>query len=430
MVNFIDSGLSRKRPDIKAGSRVEVLDNLDLHAQEKSAFAHYIGERGIVISTDGVYYKVLLDNYIQEEEKVFFEDEIGLFALEGGDNVVMYVPINYKYILNSKELSAFEKLVYFLISEEEPVSRQSICETIGIHAEFANTILAKLLAKSLITQKSAGNDMPMYYPVFHLKQKKEKKEPQTDPKLLQNLDNDVLLMVSQLEHYYKNRGVSHKISKNGTKKLGKCVEYLNRIWKTREEHREFDEFEIKADLYYCFVEFAFKDLVDNELNHLKRLNYAGTKTAWRAYMKRSLGDFSPHLIDKSFSLGKFYGIDKDAIPTEPKDSGYNTTLHTFLIPKWKTKSYPVCPEVLYALEAMIIYSMFRKKDITKLKQMHTKYVTEYKLAEERDKLDNLLDFVGKNKKNSDYCHECAKKVSCVQSNSNAIVNKCSEKVVE
>ncbi len=425
MVSFLNEEVLSRAGNLEAGNRVEVLDNLQLHTEEQKAYSHLIGQRGIVTRCDGYYFRVLLDNYI-EEEKVFFENELGLLKLEGGEDVVMYIPINYKYILNNQELSAFEKLVYFLISEEEPVTMQTVCESIGIHTEFAQTIIAKLLSRSLITTKT-DNDVIRFYPVYHLKQREETLQKEKEAVLLNTLDNDVLLLVSQLEHYYKNRGVAHNLSKNGTKKLGKCVEYLNRIWNTRAEHREFDEFEIKADLYYCYVEFAFKNLIDNELNHLKRLNFAGTKTAWRAYMKRSLGDFTPHLIDKSFSAGKFYGISKDAIPMEPKDSGYNTTLHTFLHPKLKTKSYPVCSEVLYALEAMIIYMMFRKKDITDLKKLHTMYLAEYKVAEDRGKLDDLLDFVGKNKKNSNYCHECLKKSACVQASSTAIVNKCSEK---
>lgn len=425
------------RGTIQPGMRVEVTGLYDLESElHSSAYSHLIGKRGTVVKSDGYMFEVLIDGSNPSDRSFFFEDELGLLTDEGGNDITMYTPITYKYILGRNDLSAFEKLAFITMSEYSHLTLEGIAERLGVQKEFATAILAKLMSQGLVTEgKGEYKTGRLYFPVFHLRRpvtgdkETEKKDKETVVHTVEG-DNDLLLMVAALEKYYKSRGVSHKVSKNGRKKLAKTVEYLNKVWKEKDQHEEFEEFELKSDLYYCYIDYAFKNLIDNELNHLKRLNFAGTKAGWRGYMKKGMKGFDPYLLNaKDYNFGKYMGVAKDTIPKDPNDSGYATTVGTFLLPKLKTKNYPVCKEVLYALECLIVYKMFRLQDVSMLKTVHANYLAEYKRAEDLGKLDSLLDYVGKNRKNSDYCHDCHKKISCIQAKSAAIVNKCSEKVV-
>ena len=65
------------------------------------------------------------------------------------------------------------------------------------------------------------------------------------------------------------------------------------------------------------------------------------------------------------------------------------------------------------------------KDLIKI---HEKYVKEYKVAEGREKLDDLVEYIKENKRRSNVCHGCKYINSCTSAKSGAIVTKCESRV--
>jgi len=248
--------------------------------------------------------------------------------------------------------------------------------------------------------------------------------------VLSDKDKDLLLLIKKLEEYYKQRGVSYRISKKGRKWLNHTTTYLNKTWKDKETFDELKEFESKEDLYTSYIEFTFKNLEDSDLKHVKRLVFAATKSAWRAFLKNTYVRFKPKLLEDFTSNEKFIGILKKEIPQNPKAKGYWTTVDTFLINKWKTKNYPVCKQVLYALERVIVAHLFRKQSAKDLIKIHDKYVKEYEVAEARGKLDNLIEYIKENKRRSNICHGCTKIASCKDAKTGALIISCGDKTTK
>lgn len=427
---------------IQQGARVQVTKIMFAESdQHKNYYNHLIGELGWVAKTDGHLFEVVLDEFADEGYKVFFQDELqeidDLTAKEGACMPTVSGGVTFKEVLKRRDMTAYEKLVYVVVYEFAPVDLELICTCLDVNLETARHVIAKLMEKRLVTNGVA--EANLFWPTFSIqvgspcisgtdtsvKKKDKKKETTWDA---ESEEAKVLLFLKQIEKYYHQRGVKHHISNKGKKYIKKAVSYLEKIWKERADHPELAEFELLEDIFYSYIEYTFKGLVDNELNHLKRLTFAGTKGGWRAMTKNTMYKFNPYLIEKSFTDKYYFGIPKNEIPEDPVQSGYHTTLQAFLFSKWKYGNYPISPQILYALESYIIYKLFRKQEITDLKAMHKKYLEEYKLAEARGTLDNLQEYVNKNKKRSDYCHDCGKKGECELSTKGSIVELCSEKV--
>ena len=242
-----------------------------------------------------------------------------------------------------------------------------------------------------------------------------------------------------LERFYKQNGVGFKISKNGKKHIAKAVYFLEGQWKkkiTEKSAPELDQFDLKADMYQAFIEYAFRNVPKSDLNLLKRLHYSGTKKGWKGWLTQPNYQFNPVLLRKETDKLHFMSLVKADIPPA-KDlakSGYWYTVKVFLKNRWDNKDYPIAKQVLFALEVCIAFMLFRKvgiegTDVTKLLAMHHVYAKQYNTAVVTKRLDDLAEFVRSNKMQSTLCHNCLKKDSCAIFKSDAVVVNCTQRMV-
>jgi hypothetical protein len=391
------------------------------------------------MSTDeDIMHSVLLDSYIEKGEMVFLSSELeviqqeGIIIPKGGEVSNMYQPITPQYILALPSLSVYEKLCYFIIHFENPADHAIIMEYAGVTREFAQTVLNKLIAENLVVE--SNNNTGLFFCQYNIKPKKKEKKEKEEKTNISEADKDLLLFQGALERYYHSRGANHKISKNGKKFMAKAVYFLEGQWAKRNELKAFNEYETRDDLYNAYIEYIFKGVDKSDLNQLKRLTYSGSKRGWTTSLSKPTYKFVPELTEKTFDDVHFFGVKKSEIPKDVEKSGYWATYKIFLGSRWQEGTYPVAKNVLYALEMVIIFSLFRKAkpggmDIGMLINIHGKYLKEYKRAVACRKLDNLADFVTQGEKNSDVCYDCVKNDECPTYNSSAIVVNCTQKVM-
>jgi hypothetical protein len=402
----------------------------------------YIGCTGIIIDSDdtelGIIHHVHLDIFVnlegieEDDTYSFLESELE-HSWEGGwypgMNEIDAVEINTAFVMDQNYLSNEEKLAFVVICTEQPCDLDILCKDVDVSFKEMGNIIDKLLDLGFIVESMTSKNM--FYPSYTLNvDKQKKKEKEKEKTVITDADGDLLLLMKSLEEYYKIRGVSYKISKNGKKVLTKTVTYLNKVWE-KDREGPGDEFQTKGDLYKSYIAFIFQTLEDSALNHLKRLLHTGSRSAWRKSIEMGLETtsgrmFIPYFYDYQWSTTQYYGINKNEIPTDPKSSMYWTTVEIFLLNRWRTKTYPVCRQVLYALETVIIYHLFRrgKENAQDLMGKHRIYIKEYKQAETRDVLDDLSEYIKQNKKTSDICHNCLKKNTCLKVNENTHIVTC------
>jgi len=320
----------------------------------------------------------------------------------------------YKYILNRSDLLAWDKLTYIIINENQPCDYPTLCGQLNLPIESVERLVEKLISVNLIVESKISKGL--FYPAFALTNGGEKKKEkiQHEKTTITDKDRDLLLIVKVVEEFYKQRGVTYKLSKKGRKHLTHTVSYLNKVWDSRKDNKEIGDLLSKEELYKSYISFTFKNLDDTELKHVKKLKYAANKSAWRSHLKNTFISFKPILLEDCASSEKFMGVLKREIPQNPKTKGYWTTVDTFLLKKWSTDTYPVCKQVLYALERVIVAHLYRfhKQTAKDLIRIHQMYSEKYKVAEARGKLDNLIEYVNEDKKRSDYCHDCTQKNDC------------------
>jgi len=331
---------------------------------------------------------------------------------------------DHKYILKRPDLSASEKLAYIIIDLEQPCDIDTICSLTNYSRAMVDFIIKSLLERQLIVKTTTTKDF--FYPAFCFSppQKTEAKKDK-EKTVISEKDKDLYLFLSKLEEFYKQKGISHNISKRGKKIIGQAVGYLNSCWDTKEEHVELKSFYSKEEIYKSYIEFTFNNLEDKELKYIKRFIFAANKNTWRAHLKNSQIFFSPYLLRKSFSETEYYSVEKKEIPHDPKAKGFYTTVEKFLLNKWSTKTYPLCKQVLYALERVIVQHMYRKAPLDDLIKIHSEYLKEYKVAEVRNRLDDLVEYIKENKKRSDVCYGCLDNQKCGASGT--IITKCTMK---
>jgi hypothetical protein len=308
-----------------------------------------------------------------------------------------------------------------------------ICDNLGVTMTFAETLVNKLISKGLIIASTTQGNT--FFCNYQLRPEDIKKQEDKEKTVITEEDKDILLFIGAVERFYHKNGVNFKISKNGKKHISKAVYFLDGLWKKKKDKPELEQFELKDDLYTTYIEYVFDKVPKGNLNQLKRLKYSGSKRGFQNWLEKPSWQFEPHLIAKTFDDKTFYGVLKENIPKDIAKSGYWSTYRIFLGSRWKTKSYPVAQQVLYALEMIIIYMMFRKKgvgdiDVKHLVAVHTRYVEEYKRAKMANKLDDLGAFVKENKLNSNICNDCIKKRVCSTYKTAAIVVNCSQKKVK
>jgi hypothetical protein len=420
-----------------AGTRVKIT-GMQFVEEDPSASV-YLGEKGIVVESDAYMSQVFLDKYQEDGPLHFLHDEVEIIPPlymmeEGGELKKVYTPITPQYILGRKDLSVYEKLVYFIIHHENPADYEIICEYASTTMKFAEVIVKKLVGEGLVLpSKTQGN---IFFCNYQLRpddvKKKKEKETKT---VITEQDKDILLFIQALERFYHQSGVNYPISKNGKKHITKAVYFLDGMWKKKKEKPELEQFELKDDLYTTYIEYVFDKVHKSDLNQLKRLKYSGSKRGFMNWLEKPTWRFEPYLIDKKFDDNMFYGVNKKDIPKDVEKSGYWSTFRIFLGSRYKSGSYPVAKQVLFALEMCIIFMLFRKQKISgidsaQLINIHGKYVDEYKRAKAASKLDDLGEFVKENKLNSNVCNDCTKKTTCPTFKSAAIVVNCSQKKVK
>lgn len=423
---------------ISVGDRV-MIKGMMLGSDIDPIVSHYLGCYGTVMSTDEeIMHSVLLDQYIDKGAMVFLNSELeviqteGIVIPKGGEVSNMYQPITPQYILALPSLSVYEKLCYFIVHFENPADYNIIMEYAGVTKEFAQTVIRKLIAENLVVE--SNNNTGLFFAQYNIMPTKKKKKEKEEKTTISEADKDLLLFQQSLERYYHSRGVNFKVSKNGKKYMAKAVYFLEGQWAKRKEIDILREFEVRDDLYSAFIEYAFNGVAKGDLNQLKRLTYSGTKRGWTVSLSKPTYRFMPELTEKKFDDGFFYGVKKSDIPKDVEKSGYWATYKIFLGSRWQEGTYPVAKNVLYALEMVIIFSLFRKAkpggaEIGMLINIHGKYLKEYKRAVACRKLDNLADFVTQGEKNSDVCYDCIKNDTCPTYNSSAIVVNCTQKVM-
>jgi hypothetical protein len=379
--------------------------------------SQYMGCYGTVMTTDeDIMHSVLLDAYLEHGQMVFLSSELeviqeeGIIIPKGGEYTNMYQPITPQYILALPKLSVYEKLTYFVIHFENPAAYSHIMEYAGVTLEFAKTIVNKLINENLVVESNTNSKL--FFAQYNIMPKKEEKEDEVKTNISQE-DKDILLFQGALERYYHSRTVNYKISKNGRKQIAKAVYFLEGQWAKRNEIDSLKEFELRDDLYSAYIEYVFNNVDKGDLNQLKRLAYSGTKRGWISSLAKPSYKFNPRLVDKKFDKDVFFGVNKKDIPKNITKSGYWATYKIFLGSRWQEGTYPVAKNVLYALEMVIIFCLFRKASpdgvqIGQLVNIHGKYLKEYKRAVACRKLDNLADFVTKGEKHSDVCFDCVK----------------------
>ena len=422
-----------------------VCKDFTLSDEEYEELSTRIGSTGVIVDVDYsqimTIYQVLLDVYEDgkvleaDEPKIFLEEEVELIEKGGEVEDMSAFEATPKYIMEQSYLSLHDKLVYVAIYEEDPCDIDLLLKRITIPYEDMLLTLEKLLGFGFIVEST--KERHVYYPTFKMGKPQhsiKKKEKETETTTVTGAEANLLLLMAVVENYYKERGVSHKISKKGRKNLKKVVRFLNNTWKKKDEFDSLGEFEVKADLYTSYVEYVFQNLDDEDLNQIKRLVYSGNKQAWRKSLHSPhTGKFIPYFYNYQWSGTHFYNIPKQEIPKEPKDSSYWTTVNTFLLSRWRTNSYPVCRQVLFALETIIIYSMFRKLPVSELVLKHKKYVKLYRQAVKAEREDDLEDFFLKDKKNEDKenrgcCYDCTKKNTCSTYSPNIYMVNCNDKI--
>ena len=400
----------------------------------------YIGCTGIIIDSDdtdlGVIHHVHLDIFaniegLEEDDTYSFLESELEYSWEGGEWVdeMQGIEINVQFVLEQNYLSKEEKLAFTVICAEQPCDLDILCNDVGVSFREIGNIIDKLLDLGFIIESKTERNM--FYPNYTLSvDKQKKKEKEKEKTVITDTDGDLLLLMKTLEEYYKIRGVSYKISKNGKKALTKTVTYLNKTWKKEFLTEVGGQFETKTEMYQSYIVFVFESIDDSGLNQLKRLLHTGSRSAWRKSLETTSGRrFIPYFFDYQWSNTHYYGVDKNEIPKDPKSSMYWTTVEIFLLNKWRTKTYPLCRQVLYALEIVIIHHLFRKgivedKDTKALIDKHKIYIKEYRQAEMRDVLDDLSEYIKQNKKTSDICHNCIKKNTCLKVNEHTHVVTC------
>jgi len=425
---------------IGIGDRVKI-KGMMLGNEIDPIVSQYLGCYGTVITTDeDIMHAVLLDKYIENGEMVFLSSELELIQAQaiivtpnkGGEVSNMYQPITPQYILALPSLSVYEKLCYFIVHFENPADYSIIMEYAGVTKEFAQTVIRKLIAENLVVE--SNNNTGLFFAQYNIMPTEKKKKEKEEKTTISEADKDLLLFQQALEVYYHSKGANHKISKNGRKFIAKAVYFLEGQWSNRKKLDVLREFEVREDLYLAYIEYAFNGVAKEDLNQLKRLTYSGTKRGWTVSLSKPTYRFQPELTARTFDDVHFYGVKKSDIPKNVEKSGYWATYKIFLGSRWTEGTYPVSKNVLYALEMVIIFCLFRKAkpdgvEIGMLINIHGKYLKEYKRAVACRKLDNLADFVTQGEKKSDICYDCLKNDTCPTYNSSAIVVNCTQKVL-
>ena len=419
---------------IGIGSRVRVLGLTMSGIDDDPMEGRFLGAVGVVQDTDDIMHHVLLDNFLKEGPMVFIDSELEEITwthiAEGGEVKAVYTPITPEYVLSQPKLSVYHKLCYFCVHFNNPADYEQLCDSLGVTMEFARTLIAGLMEKGLVVESKTQKNL--FFASYQIAQQavppKEKEEATT----ITEKDKDILLFIKALEKHYNLKGANHKISKNGRKYIAKAVFFLDGMWNHKRIKPEMDEFEVKDDFYLTYIEYVFRNTHKDDLNQLKRLSFSGTKKGFKTFLVKPTYRFDPHLVDKKFDEKHFFGVKKDKIPKDITKSGYWNTYKIFLGSKYADGNYPIAKQVLYALEMVIIFMLFRKQtigkaDSTSLINIHSRYVIQYRTAQATNKLDNLKDYVLSNKMKSDVCNDCVIKGKCVTRKTAAIVVSCSQK---
>lgn len=424
---------------IQIGDRVRVckitgIGNEPLDELESYFAKYYMGKEGVVTEADGVLYHVKLDIDDSPHPVVFMYDEIETIhsPIREGGEITRMAFITDKYILGRKDLSVYEKLAYFVIKEEDPADTDKLCEYLSGTPQFIRTVCNKLVEHGLITEGKETSGI--FHVNFSITPPKKTEKKVEDKTAESQQDKDLLLLMSVLQEFYKQKGANHPISKKGRKQLQKAVYYLEGQWKKRTDQLELQQFELKKDLYQAYIEYTFKDVPKEDMNQLKRLTYAGTKRGWKAWLTKPGYRFTPLLLDKVTNADKFFGVKKSEIPSVAKlpKSGYWYTYKVFLNQRWDSGEYPIAKQVLFALEMCIVFMMFRKVgiegvELSRLMSQHGKYTREYTNAKACDSLDDLAAYVKENKLASNLCHNCTLKSKCPTYKTSAVVVNCSQR---
>lgn len=399
-----------------------------------------IGCTGIIVDTykEGCVYFVQIDGMEDEEIDTFALLKSELEVVEEGGEIDYMANFEFtpEYIMKQTHLTQEEKIIFNAIYWEDPCDIDYLLKTI-------NTLSYEEMLKSLYKLESLGfiiespRERHVYYTTYKMGTQKQQQKSEKESVIITEPEADLLLLMKTVEEYYKERGVNYKISKNGRKILERVVRFLNNMWKVKDEFDSAEEYKHKAELYTSYIRYVYKNLDDSNLNQLKRMVYTGNKQAWKKSLYSThKGRFIPYFYDYQWSGTHYYGILKKEIPKEPESSMYWTTVDTFLLSRWRTKTYPICRQVLFALETIIIYSMFnRTPEVNDLIYKHIAYVQEFRQALKKGTEDNLVEFVRgekkvtkKKKEKGDVCIDCKIKDSCKNHNDNVFVVTCGEKV--
>ena len=208
---------------------------------------------------------------------------------------------------------------------------------------------------------------------------------------------DQRVLLKAIEEGLLKQGKTMKISKNAKKLFPKITGFLNTNY-VKTPHKLYTK--DRGSFYSAYVDFAISYM--KEMFSIKSLTYSKIQKAFLKKLEENKADnfvFSPTFHNCACGNGLFYGIKMNTIPKNIKESNYWPTLYFFLLKRIKDGSpYPICSQVLVALERIIIYKFFLKETDTKeLIELHVKYKKEYKKAHSMNKLDNLAEFFAKEK---------------------------------
>jgi hypothetical protein len=342
-----------------------------------------------------------------------------LFAIKTVDGGCM------KHIIENTDLSLSQKLVAIAAEIYNPVTIKQLHK---IFVSQKGEVFVKNAIERLEKLKVVYTKKNKVYPVVTLLPPPKTESEKEEKIEITESDKDVLLFMQKLQEFYVGKSVEASISKNGKKNIRRAVEWLNATL-----IREFNSSFSKESAYASYIEYALGHLAGTQLKHLKRLNYAGILAGWVSRTQGSfriiLDKFEPILLnhDKT-DKAQFLGINRGAIP-KAKDivkSGYYTTAIIFFVSRASYERYPICTEVLYALEMLIAFKIFNRVNVDNLLDLHKLYVRQYDKAKKMGKLDNLLEYSKTGKVKSFYCADCDKFDYCTDQGKS--VKTCKDKL--
>jgi len=312
----------------------------------------------------------------------------------------MHNPLDrIKGILENKDLKLpVTKLAAVATIVYNPTTFLNLKEILGMDGEtgdgLVNNIVAILEEKKVairVAQKG-GKDFKVF-PTFGFSTKKSKGEKVVEfPPAL--LEGDVELFMKVMEEVLEEKPpIKEKLGKKDMKKVRSAVSFINGV---------IDNLSVtKREAYRDYITIALKPFGKFWKPSVRCLDYPYNKKTWKGRVEKPTfsvqSQFCPAILDylNPGDMRKFYGIDVSTIPKDVKESPFYTTVWVFLLSK--PKSHPICTEVLHSLERVIVYSLYREEDTTSLVELHKEYKKKYLEAKEKGTLDNLADFVKRNK---------------------------------